>query len=211
MVLHYLRDLLARNRSGQFVVQPIATSLAIPVTAPTATWMPAGQPATRSRDLPAARFRPADVADWLIMQVDGTPGFPSRNVAGLGVVVRTHQGTVLRAHCERAPAQSSNEAEYQALIAGLRLIRREFPGRRARCLTDSKLVVDQLQGVAAARTDAIRALYQTARELIDQFPPTTLTLVHIPRSLNRLADALAWEALTGRHQLLKRIGTSFCL
>ncbi|WP_245669004.1 ribonuclease HI family protein [Chloroflexus islandicus] len=140
------------------------------------------------------------------MQIDGTPGFPARGMAGLGVLVRSERGAVIRFYAGRAPARTSNEAEYQALIAALRLIRRDFPNRRVRCLTDSQLLVEQLRGAAAVRAEPIRPLYQTARELIDQFPPAAFELVRIPRDLNRLADALAWEALGGRQALLRRAG-----
>ncbi len=80
----------------------------------------------------------------------------------------------------------------------LRLIRRGFPNRRVRCLTDSQLLVEQLRGAAAVRIEPICLLCQTTRALIDQFPPETFKLVRILCDLNRLADALAWEALDGQ-------------
>ncbi len=83
------------------------------------------------------------------------------------------------------------EAEYQALIAALRFIQRDFPGRRIRCLTDSRLVVDQLSGIAAVRDETLRVLHQSARVLIDQCSSASFELIAIPRDLNRLADALA--------------------
>lgn len=57
----------------------------------------------------------------LLLQVDGTPG-NGRGQAGLGAVVRNERGQVLCWRAECAPAQSSNEAEYQALLLGLRLV-----------------------------------------------------------------------------------------
>jgi ribonuclease HI len=110
-------------------------------------------------------------------------------------------------YCERAPAHTSNEAEYQALIAALQFIQRDFPGRRIRCLTDSRLVVDQLSGIAAVRDETLRVLHQSARVLIDQYSSASFELIAIPRDLNRLADALAWEALKGRRDLLNRLRT----
>lgn len=96
----------------------------------------------------------------------------------------------------RAPAATSNEAEYQALIAGMRLALRHFPGHPARFLTDSRVVVDQLSGRAAVRANALRPLHTEAATLARDF--AAIEFVAVPRLANRLADALAWEALYGR-------------
>jgi ribonuclease HI len=139
----------------------------------------------------------------LLLQVDGTPGFPARGVVGLGVVVRRADGEVLRIHTARAAGITCNEAEYQALIAGLALLRREFAGAPVRCLSDSQVMVEQLCGRAAVRAQALAPLYAQARALLAQFEPTQVELVAIPRELNRLADALAWEVLGGRCGLVR--------
>ena len=52
----------------------------------------------------------------LLLQVDGTPGFPPRGVAGLGIIVRNQAGAVLAWSCERASATTNNEAEYLVLM-----------------------------------------------------------------------------------------------
>lgn len=137
----------------------------------------------------------------LILQVDGTPGSPPRGVAGLGVVLRGPRGEILTSRCLCAPAQTNNEAEYQALIAGLALLLRHYPQAAARCLTDSQIVVEQLAGRSAVRAESLRPLHTQAAQLLAQLPGARLVL--IPRELNRLADALAWEALGGRGWLMR--------
>ncbi|OAN44212.1 hypothetical protein A6A03_03455 [Chloroflexus islandicus] len=206
MVSRFVRALLHRFGDRCADVQTPPDPVAAPVAAPPVTRLSGDDLPDRRRDLSHPRIQPARLAEWLIVQIDGTPGFPARGMAGLGVLVRSERGAVIRFYAGRAPARTSNEAEYQALIAALRLIRRDFPNRRVRCLTDSQLLVEQLRGAAAVRAEPIRPLYQTARELIDQFPPAAFELVRIPRDLNRLADALAWEALGGRQALLRRAG-----
>jgi len=129
----------------------------------------------------------------VVLQVDGTPGATPDGIAGLGIVVRGPAGQVLCTHCARAPAHTCNEAEYQALIAGLRFVLRAYPGVPVRCMTDSRVVVDQLTGRAAVRASPLQPLHAEARALVRRFPQ--IELVAIPRELNRLADALAWEAL----------------
>ncbi len=137
----------------------------------------------------------------LLVQVDGAIGWPPRGVAGLGIVVRNQRGQVLHTHSLRGQAATCNEAEYQALIAALQLVQREFPQLPAMCLTDSQIVVEQLAGRSAVRAAALIPLHRQARELLAQLPQ--VQLANIPRELNRLADALAWEGLAGRAPLLR--------
>lgn len=135
-----------------------------------------------------------------MVQVDGTPGNMRRGLAGVGVVVRGPWGQVLTWRCGRAPAETNNEAEYQALIAGLELVIRRYPGRPVRCLSDSQVVVEQMSGRARVRAGALYPLHARAAELARRIDQVTFVL--IPRELNRLADALAWEALGGRRGLM---------
>jgi ribonuclease HI len=136
-----------------------------------------------------------------MLQVDGTPGSPPRGQAGIGIVVRGAWGQILTTRCIRAPALTSNAAEYQALIAGLTLMLDAYPTAPVRCVSDSKVIVDQLNGVAAIRAPQLIPLYHQARELLRQF--AQIKLIAIPRELNQLADALAWEALGGRSALIR--------
>ncbi len=136
----------------------------------------------------------------LLVQVDGTPGFQPRGVAGIGVVVRGPRGNLLCTRCLRAPAATNHEAEYQAVIAGLEVVLAHYPTAAVCCMSDSRVVIDQLCGRAAVRAEGMRRLFERARALCARL--STLELVAIPRELNRLADALAWEALDGRQAIL---------
>lgn len=136
----------------------------------------------------------------LLVQVDGTPGSPPRGVAGIGVVVRGPRGNLICTRCLRAPAATNHEAEYQAVIAGLELMLTHYPGVAVRCMSDSQVVIDQLCGRAAVRAEGMRRLFEQARALCARL--STLELIAIPRELNRVADALAWEALGGRQAIV---------
>ncbi|MBX0331500.1 reverse transcriptase-like protein, partial [Oscillochloris sp. ZM17-4] len=94
------------------------------------------------------------------------------------------------------PAATSNAAEYQALIFGLQLVLERYGPAHVRCLSDSRVAVDQLSGRAAVRAEGLAPLHAQAAALAARM--THITFVHIPREVNRLADALAWEALEGR-------------
>lgn len=126
-----------------------------------------------------------------------------RGTAGIGVVLRDAAGQVLMWRCLRAPARSNNEAEYQAVISGLELLLAYYPQHQAICLTDSRIVVEQLAGRSAVRSATLQPLHARAAALAGQC--SSLRLIAIPRELNQLADALAWEALSGRQQIARML------
>jgi ribonuclease HI len=136
----------------------------------------------------------------LILQVDGTPGAQPRGIAGVGAVVRDADGRVLSWRCACLPGRTNNEAEYQAVIFGLKFVLRRYPSATVRCLTDSRIVVDQLAGRSAVNAKALQPLHTHAAALALRF--TRIEFVAIPRALNRLADALAWEAIEGQQALI---------
>jgi ribonuclease HI len=136
----------------------------------------------------------------IIVQVDGTPGHPPGPVAGVGVVVRGPRGELLRTCVLCAPAATCIEAEYQAIIAGLELALRYYPQAAVHCQSDSQVAVAQIAGRYAVRAAVLRPLHAQATALAARL--ARLELVAIPRELNRLADALAWEALGGRRAII---------
>ncbi|WP_238613405.1 reverse transcriptase-like protein [Candidatus Oscillochloris fontis] len=134
-----------------------------------------------------------------MLQVDGTPGQNHSGMAGVAAIVRSPGGQILAWRSCQMPAHTSNAAEYQALIVGLQLVLERYGRVRVRCLTDSQVAVEQLSGRANVRADGLAPLYAQAAALATQL--AHVTFIHIPRDLNRLADALAWEALSGRRLL----------
>lgn len=166
----------------------------------------------RSHAVPAGRTRVGDertgsgvVVDErfqpLLLQVDGTPGAHPHGMAGIGVVVRGRWGQVLMSRGFCIPARTCTEAEYCAVIAGLELVLRRYPGFQVRCMSDSRVVIEQLKGSCRVRQGSLQRLHGQATALAQQF--THLEFVAIPRALNRLADALAWEALGGRRGIMR--------
>lgn len=110
-------------------------------------------------------------------------------------MIRAPGGSILHWQHGILPAHTSNAAEYQAVIFGLQVVLGNYGSAALRCLSDSRVVVDQLSGRAAVRAPGLMPLHAQTVALLARLPP--VTFVHIPRELNRLADALAWEALLG--------------
>ncbi|XP_057956315.1 uncharacterized protein LOC131149676 [Malania oleifera] len=83
---------------------------------------------------------------------------------------------------------TNNEAEYEALLAGLRLA--EALGvAQIKVLSDSQLVVEQLKGEFEARDPRMKKYLSKAREYIEAF--AQFDIEHVPRAENKKVDALA--------------------
>lgn len=88
---------------------------------------------------------------------------------------------------------SNNVAEYNGLIAGLRLAAQLAPGAEVAVRMDSKLVVEQMSGRWKIKHPDMQSLAAEAARLA---PPGT-TYTWVPREQNKRADRLVNEALDG--------------
>ncbi len=87
---------------------------------------------------------------------------------------------------------TNNEAEYHALIEGLKAASDWHPDRLEVYL-DSKLVVEQINGRYRVKKAELQPLHKRAKELLDSFGE--VVVAHVERERNRGADALANRAL----------------
>ncbi|XP_034225475.1 uncharacterized protein LOC117635208 [Prunus dulcis] len=96
---------------------------------------------------------------------------------------------------------SNNEAEYEALLAGLRLAK-EMDAKQIQIFSDSQLVVHQVNQDFTAKDASMTAYLQHARHLLTTFHAHSIK--QVSRSKNSHADALAklasaLEQGIGRH------------
>jgi ribonuclease HI len=117
----------------------------------------------------------------------GNPG-----PAGLGVVIEDDQGLRLRGLCRYIGKATNNQAEYLAIIEGLRAVE-EWKPDRLEIFLDSKLVVEQLAGRYRVKNADLAPLFRQASELLSRFG--AVELKHVPREKNKGADALANRAI----------------
>ncbi len=119
----------------------------------------------------------------------GNPG-----PAAIGIVICDSQDRVLREHREYIGGATNNEAEYRALIRGLKLAAR-YTRSQVRCVSDSQLLVRQMAGEYRVRDDRLRELYGLASAEVQRFE--SVTFEHRPRLTGHLAraDELVNEAL----------------
>ncbi len=87
---------------------------------------------------------------------------------------------------------TNNEAEYRALIEGLKAVQ-DWKPDRLEVYLDSKLVVEQVTGNYKIKKPELQALSRQVIELMKQFPDVAVK--HVEREKNKGADALANMAI----------------
>ncbi|XP_066365126.1 uncharacterized protein [Miscanthus floridulus] len=105
---------------------------------------------------------------------------------GTGLVFGSLLGVRMRYMVHLHFPSSNNLAEYEALINGLR-IAIELGIRRLDVRGDSQLVVDQVMKESSCHDAKMATYYREVLQLEDKFDG--LKLNHIPRRLNKAADA----------------------
>lgn len=130
----------------------------------------------------------------LIAYADGATGHRNRHT-GVGAVLLDGKGRILAWANRRLDDMTNNEAEYAGLILALELALQRHP-RRLRVYLDSAVVVGQMTGRCGVRSASLQHWHRRACQLARRL--SRVTYQHVPRERNRLADALAFEALTGR-------------
>jgi len=117
----------------------------------------------------------------------GNPG-----PAAYGYVLEGEDGTVLDARGERIGVATNNVAEYRALIAGLEKAV-ELGVDELEVVSDSELLVKQMQGEYRVKNETLRELNDDANVLERKLGRVRYTAVR--REHNELADRLVNEAL----------------
>jgi ribonuclease HI len=122
----------------------------------------------------------------------GNPG-----PAAFAYVIKTPNGTIIEeAGC--LGKMTNNQAEYLALIRALEHGAKLGTDHHVRALSDSELMVKQMNGEYRVKNEELRELYQQAQKLRRQF--ASFQIRHIPRNQNNHADRLYNEALDGKRK-----------
>lgn len=117
----------------------------------------------------------------------GNPG-----PAAAGIVLKDQDGEVLLKRGQFFGRMTNNEAEYRALLLGLELVEK-FKPEVLVCLSDSKLVVSQINGLFRVKKPHLRKLLLKIRQAEGGYQKVLYKL--IPREKNVAADALANHVL----------------
>jgi ribonuclease HI len=130
-------------------------------------------------------------SSWINAHCDGgARGNPGP--AGYGALVQDDHGTVLAELSEFLGMRTNNYAEYSGLLGCLQYaLDHHHP--RLRVVSDSELMVKQIQGKYQVKSPDLKPLYEEARRRITKLEAFEIT--HALRHKNKDADRLANEAM----------------
>ncbi|KAL0417082.1 UNVERIFIED_CONTAM: hypothetical protein Slati_3540100 [Sesamum latifolium] len=121
---------------------------------------------------------------WLL-HVDGSS---TTQGSGAGIVITTPQGEDLEFAIKFDFKASNNEAEYEALVIGMRMAH-EAGARHLLAYSDSQLVVKQVEGTYEVKEESMIQYLQQITDLKTKFHH--FQIIQIPREENAKADSLS--------------------
>ncbi|KAK0593629.1 hypothetical protein LWI29_010571 [Acer saccharum] len=119
------------------------------------------------------------------LRIDGSS---NTHGSGAGVVVSTPEGDSVECALRFDFKATNNQAEYEALIAGLKVCT-VLGADEVEIFSDSQVVVNQVLDEYQARDESMITYLELAKELLGRFKE--YRIVHVPREENEQADALA--------------------
>ena len=154
--------------------------------------MPARSPATPGLFSDSPSAAPNSVTtSWINAHCDGgARGNPGP--AGYGALIADDRGNVLAELSEFLGIRSNNVAEYSGLLGCLQYAL-DHQYARLRVVSDSELMVKQVQGKYQVRSPDLKPLYEEARRRIARLEAFEIS--HALRHKNKDADRLANEAM----------------
>lgn len=117
----------------------------------------------------------------------GNPG-PSAS----SYVIMDMSGVVIKKSGIYQGITTNNQAEYQAVKIGLEEAKK-IGALEIEVYMDSLLVVNQMKGIFKVKNRDLWPIHEAIKEIIKSFKKVTFT--HVPRELNKLADAEVNEIL----------------
>ena len=145
-------------------------------------------------DEPVPRPTPRSAAHAIKANIDGgARGNPGP--AAYGVIVRDAKGEIIAELSDYLGIQTNNYAEYSGLLAALEFAVRE-KHLSLKVLSDSELLVRQMQGRYKVRSPGLIDLYDRARALVRRLEHFSID--HVLRQYNREADSLVNQVLDSR-------------
>ncbi|XP_068503913.1 uncharacterized protein [Phaseolus vulgaris] len=128
---------------------------------------------------------------WVI-SVDGSS---NQQGSGVGVILEGPDGLLIEQALRFAFKANNNQAEYEALIAGM-LLAKEMGAKELLAKSDSLLVASQVTGEYQAKDPQMAAYLEYVQVLKESFE--VFEIVHVPKEQNARVDLLAKLASSGK-------------
>ena len=147
-----------------------------------------------SAELSEATQPTVDLPIWRL----SVGGATNAQGSGVGLILTSSEGIDIEYAQRFGFRASNNEAEYEAVIAGLNLAHSMEVDQLEGC-SDSQLVLKQIEDSYEARNEKLILYLKKVRELLKKF--ARVQVRHIPRAENSRADALAKLATASQENL----------
>ncbi len=137
------------------------------------------------------RVSPRAAANSVTINVDGASrGNPGPS--GIGFCITNSDGQIIERGGEFIGFATSRVAEYYALKKGIdRAI--ELGYKTARFVSDSLMIINQLNGIFQIKNQDIMPIYQDIQKKLENFEAVSFS--HVPRAKNVIADSEANDAI----------------
>jgi ribonuclease HI len=130
------------------------------------------------------------ITDMKLYADGGSRGNPGPSASGF--IIMEPSGRIVVKKGIYIGITTNNQAEYQALKLGLEEAQR-MSVREVHVYMDSLLVVNQMLGIFKVKNRDLWPIHAAIKDLVQGFRHVSFT--HVPRELNKLADAAVNEAL----------------
>jgi ribonuclease HI len=124
--------------------------------------------------------------EWFVLIDGAVQGYPG--VTGCGAAIFDESGAVVKALSRYLGCLSNNVAEYEGLLMGLQALI-QIDKKRICVLSDSQLLVRQLNGAYRVKDEKLKMLFKRAVNLLRHFD--AYRILHARIESNTLADRLA--------------------
>ncbi|XP_073112382.1 uncharacterized protein [Elaeis guineensis] len=142
----------------------------------------------------AATLEPDLRSTW-VLHIDGASNAQG---SGAGLILTNSKGVITEYALRFDFKASNNQAEYEALLAGLK-ITKELEIDSLKVFTDSQLIVGQVKGEFKARDPIMTIYLQKVKDLVTNL--RYFEIFHIPRIENVRADVFFRLAMTAYSSL----------
>ena len=139
----------------------------------------------------ASHLSPRTTANSVTINVDGASrGNPGP--AGIGYCIHDESGKIIERKGEFIGFATSRMAEYYAMKKGIERAL-ELGFKAVHFVSDSLMVVNQLNGIFKVKNQDILPVYQDIQKKLNEFEAVSFT--HVPRNQNSAADSEANSAI----------------
>ena len=142
---------------------------------------------------------PTNEAKQWTIQTDGSS---AQKRGGIGVVITTPNGEILKYGVQLRFLTTNNETEYEGILTGLRL-GKALGVKNLLIQSDSKLVVEQIKGEYEAKEERMQKYLRLTRHLMQEFDE--VEFLQVPRNQNALADEISKLASSEEGGLSKNL------